>query len=169
MNLRLSEELYAELSETAEQLQCTPEECFELALTHFIQSPALISTAEALSRMSDNEPLTDFPELKEELELNIQFHPMAMEELESLSEEDQVSVLEDLVNRISGENDDINELMDLVIKEAPDHQVVLSEFSFGHVVYKIGEAITIYYVGINEDNDDIVNLETEEDEELEQS
>jgi hypothetical protein len=162
ITLQLSDELLAELSETAEQLKCTPEECIELALTHFIQSPALVSSAEALARLNDNQPLTDFPELKEELDLDIQFHPMAMEELDSLTEEEQVTVLEDLVNRISGENDDLEDLMDLVIKETPDHQIVLSEFSFGHVVYKIGTNIVVYYVGILED--DTEDLATEENE-----
>jgi hypothetical protein len=163
ITLQLSEELYAELSETATHLRSTPQECLELALTHFVQSHALISSAEALSRLEDNEPLADFPELKEELELDIKFHPLAMEELESLTEEEQVSVLEDLVNRISGENDDLNELMDLVIKETPDYQIVLSEFSFGQVVYKIGESIVVYYVGILEDlSDELDEMEEEE-------
>lgn len=164
ITLQLSEELYAELSETAAHLKCTPQECLELALTYFVQSPALISSTEALTRLEDNEPLADFPELKEELELDIKFHPMAMEELESLTEEEQVSVLEDLVNRISGENDDLNDLMDLVIKETPDYQIVLSEFSFGQVVYKIGDAIVVYYVGILEDiSDELDEMEEEEE------
>lgn len=163
ITLQLSEELHAELSETAAHLKCTPQECLELALTHFVQSPALISSAEALARLEDNKPLADFPELKEELELDIKFHPLAMEELESLTEEEQVSVLEDLVNRISGENDEFNDHMDLVIKETEDYQIVLSEFSFGQVVYKIGEAIVVYYVGILEEIDEFDEIDEEED------
>lgn len=164
ITLQLPDEFYAELNDTANQLKSTPEQCLELALAHFMQSHALMSAIEAIARMEDNEPLVDFPELKEELELDIKFHPMAMDELESLTEEEQVTVLEDLINRISGENEEMDDSLDLVIKDTPDYQVILSEFSFGQVVYKISDVITIYFVGIIEDEDD----ETEEEEEDEE-
>lgn len=163
ITLQLPDEFYAELTDAANQLKSTPEQCLELALAHFMQSHALMSAIEALERMEDKEPLVDFPELKEELELDIKFHPMAMEELESLTEEEQVSVLEDLINRISGESDEeLEDSMDLVIKDTPDYQVILSEFSFGQVVYKISDVITIYFVGILEDEEDEIEDEDEE-------
>lgn len=162
VTLELPDEFYAELQDAASQMKMTPENCVELALTHFMQSHALMSAIEALSRIDDGETLVDFPELKEELELDIKFHPMAMEELDSLTEEEQVDVLEDLINRISGDEEELLETMDLVIREDGTNQIILSEFSFGQVVYQIGDVITIYYVGILEDaSEDIEQDEIE--------
>lgn len=160
ITLELPDEFYAEVSDAADQLKTSPQHCLELALAHFMQSHALMSGIEGMARIEDGEPLVDFPELKEELELDIKFHPMAMEELESLTEEEQVDILEDIINRISGEEEDLIEAMDLVLKEEGDDQIILSEFKFGQVVYRIGNFITIYYVGILED----VSEDIEEDE-----
>lgn len=167
ITLELPDEYYSELIDTASQLKTTPEHTLGLALAHFMQSGALMSALEAVARTDDNEPLVDFPELKEELELDIKFHPMAMEELDSLTEEEQVTVLEDLINRISSEPEDLDDSLDLVIADTPDYQLILSEFSFGQVVYRIGDFITIYYVGIIEDEDDELEDEEEEEDESE--
>lgn len=149
ITLSLSDDLFSELSDTATALKCTLPEFIELAVSHFFQTPTLENSLEAMERISDQEALVDFPELRDELELDIKFHPLAIEELESLSQEDQITILENLVSRISEESDD--EAVDLVIKETPEYQIVLSEFHFGQVVYKIGESIIVYYVSVSDD------------------
>ncbi|HRE32041.1 MAG TPA: hypothetical protein PLD88_08715, partial [Candidatus Berkiella sp.] len=161
-----------ELSIVAEQLKLSPEQCILLALNHFIQTETVGNAIEGQSRVGDGEELVDFPELKEEVGIEIQFHPAAMEELETLEEEAQVHVLGELIERISAEEDELTDTLDLVLKDDPENQLVLSGFSFGEVVYTIGETVVIYHIAFteeedfdDEDEDEDDELESQEDEE----
>lgn len=157
----LPEDVSVELSNIAEQLKITPTQTVRLALSHFLQSETLANGLEGVARIDDGEALVDFPELKEELGIDIKFHALAMEELEELSEEEQVAILEEIIDRITTEDDELSESLDLVLKEEGENQVVVSEFSFGDVVYQIGNMVAIYHIAMIEDAED----EDEEDEE----
>jgi len=166
LQINVPDDAMAELSEVAEQLQLSPEQCVLLALNHFIQTDTVGNAIEGQSRMGDGEALVDFPELKEEVGIDIQFHPIAMEELETLDEEAQVHVLGELIERISAEEEELTDTIDLVLKDDPVNQVVLSSFSFGDVVYTIGESVAIYHIAFVEEDEyeDEDEDETAEDE-----
>jgi hypothetical protein len=151
LTVNIPDEIYAELQTVAEQLQQTPEQCLQLGLCYFLQTPTLDSALEGIARINTEVEYIDFPELKEAYGIDIKFHPMAIEELEVLDEEEQTNVLEELIDRISEDNPEAEEMMDLVLKEEPDHQIVLSEFAFGDLVYKIGQSITVYHIALAEE------------------
>ncbi len=165
MNIDLPEEMFEEFNNIAEQLTLSHTECVQLALNHFFQTHILESAVEGIARIDDGESLVAFPELKEELGLDITFHPMAMEELETLTEEEQVIILEEVINRITQETADEqdDDDLDLVLKDLGDKQIVLSEFDFGDVVYQIGQSVVIYHIAILEDNEDEMDIEEDED------
>lgn len=169
LQLNVPDDAMTELSIVAEQLKLSPEQCVLLALNHFIQTDAVGNAIEGQSRIGDGEALVDFPELKEEVGIDIQFHPVAMEELETLEEEAQVHVLGELIERISAEEEELTDTLDLVLKDDPDNQIVLSSFSFGDVVYTIGETVVIYHIAFieeedydDEDEDEETEVEAEE-------
>lgn len=167
LQINVPDEAMTELSEVAEQLQLSKEQCVLLALNHFIQTDTAGNAIEGQSRIGDGEALVDFPELKEEVGIDIQFHPVAMEELETLDEETQVHVLGELIERISADEEELTDTIDLVLKDDPVNQVVLSSFSFGDVVYTIGETVVIYHIAFIEEDeyeDEEEDDETVEDE-----
>lgn len=163
LTVTIPDDVFAELKTVAEQLQQTPEQCAYLSLCHFLQAPTVDSALEGMARIEPAVEYVDFPELKTAYGIDIQFHPMAIEELEALTEEEQTSLLEELIDRISDEDPDAEEMMDLVLKDNGDHQIVLSEFPFGDVVYKIGQTIVVYHIALVEDS-----AEEEEDDEEEE-
>lgn len=165
LNIQLTDDFYSELSDLAEQLKISPEQCAQLALHHFFQTDTVENAIEGSLRMSDGQALVDFPELKEELGIEIKFHPDAMEELESVSEEDQIDILERLISRISANEDELEATLDIVIKEEGENQLVLSGFGFGDIVYELGENVTIYHIALIDEDDEEESDEDEEDDE----
>lgn len=163
LQINVPDDAMTELSIVAEQLKMSPEQCVLLALNHFIQTDTAGNAIEGQSRIGDGEALVDFPELKEEVGIDIQFHPIAMEELETLEEEAQVHVLGELIERISAEEEELTDTLDLVLKDDPENQIVLSSFSFGDVVYTIGETVVIYHIAFTEEEE----FEDEEEDEVE--
>ena len=167
LTVTIPDEIYAEMATLAEHLKQTPEQSLNLAMCHFLQTTTLDSALEGIARTNNTDvTLVEFPELKESYGLDIRFHPMAIEEMEILTEEEQMSVLEELIDRISAENVEMENTLDLVILENGDSQIVLSEFSFGDVVYQIGEEITVYHIAFAEE---VLVDEEEESEEEEES
>lgn len=165
LQVNVPDDAMAELSIIAEQLKLSPEQCILLALNHFIQTDTVANAIEGQARVGDGEALVEFPELKEEVGIDIQFHPTAMEELETLEEEAQVHVLGELIERISAEEEELTDTLDLVLKDDPENQLVLSGFSFGDVVYTIGETVAVYHIAFAEEED--FDDEDEDDEEIE--
>ena len=154
LTLNLPDDVYAELSNIAAQLKISPEQCSQLALQHFLQTDSIENAIEGVSRVDDGEELVDFPELKEELGIEIRFHPDAMEELESVSEEDQIEILEQLISRISDQEEDLEATLDIIISEQGENQIVLSGFNFGDIVYQLGKNIIIYHIALIEEEDE---------------
>ncbi len=165
ITVNVPDELNEVLSEIASGLKETPENCLLLALNHLMQTDTLDNAIEGVSRIDDGQALVDFPALKEELDIDIQFHPQAMEELEELEEEDQIEVLEQFVERISEEDAELLSELDLAIKETAEGQVILSSFDFGEIVYQSGESTIIYHLAMAELEED--DDEEEEDEDFE--
>ncbi|MBS0287298.1 MAG: hypothetical protein JSR17_08385 [Proteobacteria bacterium] len=154
LNIQLTDDFNSELTNIAEQLKVSPEQCVQLALHHFFQTDTVENAIEAIARIDDGQALVDFPELKEELGIDIKFHPDAMDELESVSEEDQIDILERLINRISANEDELEATLDIVLKEQGENQLVLSGFSFGDIVYELGENVVIYHIALIEDSEE---------------
>jgi len=163
LTVTVPDDVFAELKTVSEQLQQTPEQCAYLSLCHFLQAPTVDSALEGMARVNVEAQYVDFPELKAAYGIDIQFHPMAIEELQALNEEEQTSLLEELIDRISEDDPDAEEMMDLVLKENGDHQIVLSEFPFGDVVYKIGQTIVVYHIALVEDSLEEDEIETQEE------
>lgn len=166
LTIDIPDDVFTELSNIADQLKITAEECVQLSLNHLLQTHTLDSALEGSARIDDGEELVDFPELKEELGLDIKFHPMAMEELEALTEEEQVSILEELISRITSEDVELEDTLDLVLKDQDEKQTILSEFDFGDVVYQIGSTIVIYHIAILNEIEEEDGEDEEEDEEI---
>jgi len=158
LTIDLPDDFYAELCDIASQLKQTPEQSAILALSHFAQTDTVDNAIEGMARTEDSEVLVGFPELQEELGLEIKFHPMAMEELEAIEEEDQIEILEQLIHRIASSEEELDGTLDLVLKEESSSQIVLSGFDFGDVIYKAGQNIIVYHLALHED-------ENEDDEE----
>ncbi len=173
LTLEVADDVYSELTNLAEQLKISPEQCAQLALHHFLQTDTIENAIEGVNRMDDGQELVDFPELKEELGIEIKFHPDAMDELESVTEEDQIEILERLINRISAHEEELEATLDIVIKEIGESQVVLSGFGFGDIVYQLGENVVIYHIALieedDEDEDDDSEDELDEEDEEEGS
>lgn len=168
LNIQLTDDFNSELTNIAEQLKVSPEQCVQLALHHFFQTDTVENAIEAIARIDDGQALVDFPELKEELGIEIKFHPDAMDELESVAEEDQIDILERLINRISANEDELEATLDIVIKEQGENQLVLSGFSFGDIVYELGENVVIYHIALIEEEEDEEESDDDEDEEDEE-
>ena len=166
LNITIPDEIFAELTDIAEQLKQTPEQCLHLAMCHFLQTRALDTVLEGMARSHhESSEHIDFPELKETYGIDIKFHPMAIEELESLTEEEQMGILEEIIERISEDDPEAEATIDLVIQEQGETQIVLSEFDFGDVVYQISSGITVYHIALNEEL--LEDEELEEDESVE--
>ena len=73
LNIQLTDDFHSELSNIAEQLKISPEQCVQLALHHFFQTDTVENAIEGSMRMTDGQTLVDFPELKEELGIEIKF------------------------------------------------------------------------------------------------
>lgn len=167
LNLTIPDDIFAELSIIATQLKQTPEQSVLLALNHFLQTSTVENAIEGLNRMEDGEALVDFPELQDELGIEIKFHPDAMDELESVEEEDQIEILEQLITRISSEEEDeVENTLDLVLKEEGENQVVLSGFDFGDIVYQLGQNMIIYHIALTEEASDEDEVEDEDEDEF---
>jgi len=165
LNLTIPDDIFAELSIIATQLKQTPEQAVLLALNHLLQTSTVENAIEGIARIEDGETLVDFPELQDELGIEIKFHPDAMDELESVEEEDQIEILEQLITRISSEEEDeIENTLDLVLKEEEENQVVLSGFDFGDIIYQLGQNMIIYHIALNEAEKGEDEDEDEEDE-----
>lgn len=166
LTIDIPEPFHAELSEIAKQLKQTPEQCAVLALSFFLQTDTSENAIEGFSRIGDNQTLVDFEELKEEIGIEVQFHPNAMDELESLEEEEQIELLDEFITRISAQSEEENSI-DLVLKEEGDEQIVLSSFEFGDIIYKLGTNIIIYHIALSLEEDDEEDDEEDEEEDLE--
>lgn len=166
LTIELPDEVYSDLNEVAKRLNQTPEETTQMALSLLMQFDSLDFALIAIQRMNEEHETTPLPALQEEAELSLEFHPAAMEELQSLEEEDQVEVLSAFIERIVAEEDELEDTLDLVINENETEQVVLSSFDFGDIVYKIGDKVVIYMIGFPE-LEDLEEFDfDEEDEEL---
>lgn len=150
ISLNVPDEIFTEVVEISQQLKQTPEELFMLALHHLTRTDTIDNTIEGITRMEDGETLMGFPELKEELGMEVQFHPMAMEELESLEEEDQIEVLGSLIDRLMGE-DDPDVSLDLPICETPAGTLITSGFIFGDITYIKGPSLIVYHIALAEE------------------
>lgn len=166
VKINVPDDLYADISDVAEQLKLSPSDCMQLAIQHFLLTDTVDNAIEGIARINSGEALVNFPELKEELGIEIQFHPAAMEELESVEEEDQITILEQIINRITQEEDNEEDTgVDLILSETADTQMVISGFSFGDVVYSQGETIVIYHIALIEEEELEEEEEEDEDEE----
>lgn len=161
LTIDIPDELYDELEETAAELNIEASDLLMLSFNHFVQTDTIDNVIEGLDRSTmPDENLITFPELKEELDLDINFHPLAIEELESLEEEDQVELIGQLIERISQE--EAAEEVDLILKEDNDDTVLLSSFDFGDITYRINdEFITIYHIALNHTLDEGFDEEEE--------
>jgi predicted transcriptional regulator len=162
ISITVPDEIYEEFSSLAEQLKQSPQECAMLALNHFMQTDTIENAIEGVARMQDTtEELIPFPELKEELGLDVKFHPMAMDELEGLEEEDQIEVLESLIHRMANEEELDDDAIDLLLKETPEGQVKISVFPFGDITYLVGPTIVVYHIALAEMDEDFEGDEEE--------
>ncbi len=168
LTLEIADDVYSELSTLAEQLKISPEQCAQLALHHFLQTDTIENAIEGVARMEDGQELVDFPELKEELGIEVKFHPDAMDELESVTEEDQIEILERLINRISAHEEELEATLDIVIKEIGENQIVLSGFGFGDIVYQLGENVVIYHIALIDEEDEDEDEEDDSEDELDE-
>lgn len=170
LTIELPDEVYSDLNEVSKRLNQTPEETTQMALSLLMQFDSLDYALIAMQRMNDDQETTPLPALQEEAELSLEFHPAALEELQSLEEDDQVEVLTSFIERIVAEEDELEDTLDLVINENEKEQVVLSSFDFGDIVYKIGDKVVIYMIGFPEladfDEDYAEEFDIDEDEEL---
>lgn len=167
LNVELPNEILEDVIEVSKQLNQTPEELMQMALSLLMQSDSLDNAIEAKERMNDGQALVALPSLddKEDLELTIQLHPDALVEFSMLDEEDQLDVLNDLIERVvseEGEEQSFDNTLDLVINETEDSQVILSSFEYGDIVYKVSDSISIYLLNLPDLVDD--EFEDEEDE-----
>ncbi|HET9843252.1 MAG TPA: hypothetical protein VFP93_01175 [Gammaproteobacteria bacterium] len=171
LKIDLPDDVYTDLTEVAKRLKQTPEETTQMALSLLMQFESLDYALVAMQRVEDGQETVPLPALAEESELSLEFHPEALDELQTLDEEDQVTVLTELIERIVAEEDELEDTLDLVINENSAEQIVLSSFEFGDIIYRIANKVTVYMIAlptqeefeaedISEDEDE------EEDEEL---
>lgn len=169
LNVELPNEILEDVIEVSKQLNQTPEELMQMALSLLMQSDSLDNAIEAKERMNDGQTPVALPALdKEDLELSIQLHPDALVEFSMLDEEDQLDVLSDLIERVvseEGEEPAFDNTLDLVINETEDSQVILSSFEYGDIVYKVSDSITIYLLNLPDlVDDEFEDAEEDEDE-----
>lgn len=171
LTIEIPDDLYDELKETATELKSNPSDALILAYNHFMQTEVVDNAVEGMERSAiSDENLISFPELKEELDIDINFHPLAMEELESLDEEDQIELIGQLIERLSQGDEDLADDVDLVLNETEAATVLLSSFDFGDIVYRVNdEFITIYHIALSDAFDEELDLDDEElDDEFEE-
>lgn len=167
LTINIPDELLEDLQDISEQLKTSPSETVLLALSYIMQQNTLENAIEGIARIDDDaeDEIISFPELKDEFDLDINFQATAMQELEALDEEEQIDLIAQLIERLSIDEDEIEEddNVDLVLRDDDDASIILSCFDFGDIVYRLSnEDVTVYHIAINE------MLEDEDfDEELE--
>lgn len=166
INVEIPDELLEDLEDISEQLKTTASETVMLALSYIMQTNTLENAIEGIARIDDNEEeIISFPEIKEEIDLDINFQATAMEELEALDEEDQIELIGHLIERLSMDEEVEDQNVDLILREEDDASVILSCFDFGDIIYRLGEDVTIYHIAMH----DLVDDDEEFDEELEEA
>lgn len=163
LSVNLPDDIYDEFVSIAEQLKISTDACALLAISYMTQTDVFQAAIEGMSRYQDGHPLVEMPEIQEELEVGLNLHPAAQEELESLDDESQITVLAELIERTTLDEDELEDTIDLVIKDNGESQVVLSSFSFGDVVYEVSDEINVYHISLS-DEDDEDEDDDEEDE-----
>jgi hypothetical protein len=156
LTIEIPDELLKELEDITGQLKISTSETVMLALSFIMQQDTLDNAIEGIARVDDkdNNDLVSFPEIKEELDIDINFHASAMEELDELNEEEQIELIGHLIERLSQDDEDLDEDVDLVLREDKDASIILSCFDFGDIIYKLSEEITIYHISMLEPEDD---------------
>lgn len=156
LTIEIPNELLEELEEVTEELKISTSETVMLALSFIMQQDTLDNAIEGISRVDDeeNSEVISFPEIKEEFELDINFHASAMEELEELDEEEQTELIGQLIERLSQEDEDLDDEVDLVLRDQEEASLILSCFDFGDIIYQLSDEITIYHIAIHEPLED---------------
>lgn len=164
-HITLSEPLMEALTELASCLRKTPDESAELALSFFLQSDTANNAIIAKERYDENVELIpiSIDQEEEELEYDLRFHPEALEEYESLDEEQQTLAVCALVSRLFDDEDNADndeddnaeaedDCPELVLNETPTSQLILTHFPFGDLVYEVTEeAVSIFMVNFLEE------------------
>lgn len=168
ITIEIPKEFYDELKETAEALGSDVAGALTLAYQHFSQTEALDSAIEGIERSTtSDEDLIEFTEIKEELDIDLNFHPLAMEELTSLEPDDQVELIGQLIERLSQPHVSLDGI-DIILKDGETSSLLLSSFEFGDIVYRISdEMISIYHLSLIEDLDD-EHLDEDEDDDFDE-
>tara|TARA_R110002110_G_scaffold404606_1_gene623172 strand:+ start:213051 stop:213581 length:531 start_codon:yes stop_codon:yes gene_type:complete len=161
LTIEIPDELLEELEDITEQLKISTSETVMLALSFIMQQDTLDNAIEGIARVDDQDEneVISFPEIKEELDIDINFHARAMEELDALDEEEQIELIGHLIERLSQDDEELDEDVDLVLREDDDASIILSCFDFGDIIYKLSEDITVYHIAM---------LEPEEDEDFDE-
>ncbi|MFO1258652.1 MAG: hypothetical protein U1E78_09645 [Gammaproteobacteria bacterium] len=165
----LSQPLVEALTELAACLKKSPEECAELAISFFMQTDTANNAIIAKERFDEKAKLVPITvdQDEEEVEYDLKFHPEALEEYESLDEEQQTLVVCALVSRLFEEEEASEEDIDfpeILVQETSNSQLILTHFPFGDLVYEVSdEAVSIFLVSFNEEDEDFD--EDDEDEE----
>lgn len=165
LNVELPDEIFEDITEVAKELDQTPEEFMQMALSLLMQSDSLANAMVAMERVKDKQMPVTLPTMdSEEPELSIELHPDALAELQMLDEEDQIDVLGDLMERVLNEtqeedDESFSEGLDLVINETEDSQLILSSFDYGDIVYKLSDKIVVYLLNLP----DLIPDEEDED------
>lgn len=150
LNVELPNEIHEDVVEIAKQLNQTPTELMQMALSLLMQSDALNNAIEAMERSKDGKETIALPlaEAQQETDIAIGFHPEALVEFNSLSEEDQLDVLSELIEHIGSVDDENNfdETITLVINETDNSQTLLSSLDYGDIVYKVDDNALIIYL-----------------------
>lgn len=164
VTIEIPDELFDELKDTADALNTDVSGALNLAYQHFSQTEAVDNAVEGIERSATpDENLISFAELKDDLDIDINFHPLAMEELEALDTADQIELIGQLIERLSQEDDSM-EGIDLVLKDSDTSSLLLSSFEFGDLIYRItDEVITIYHIALAEDFDEDFDEEADEE------
>lgn len=164
LTIDLPDELFGELKETAVEMGLDPSALVSLCFQYFSQTETLDNIIEGLERTQISEDnLITFPGLKEELDLDFNFHPHAIEELETLEQSDQIEVISQLVERLSQEDELLDEGIDIVIKDEENASLLMSSFDFGDIIYRVSEElVTIYHIALDESMDEAFDEDEDE-------
>lgn len=168
LSVNLPDDIYDEFISISEELKISPDACALLAISYMTQTDVFQTAIEGMHRYNDGQALKEIPEIEEELEVGLHLHPQAQEELESLDEESQINILAELIERTTLDEEDLEDTLDLVIKDSGEAQVVLSSFEFGDVVYEVGDEITIYHISLSEEEEEEDEDDSEEDDDFEE-
>lgn len=165
----LSQPLVDALTELAACLKKSPEECAELAISFFMQTDTANNAIIAKERFDEKAKLVPITvdQDEEEVEYDLKFHPEALAEYESLDEEQQTLVVCALVSRLFEEEETAEDDIDfpeILVQETPNSQLILTHFPFGDLVYEVSdEAVAIFMVNFNEEDEDYDEEDEEED------